>query len=188
MKESKLYIILRPLVKVLVKILLHPKIVNKEYIEKEGRIILAGTHTHDLDCVLLMASTKRPLHFLAKKELFEGKFGFLFRNMGLIPVDRSIKDKSVIPKAIDYLNDEKAVAVFPEGTYSTEHILLPFKIGTVKIAHDTNTKIVPFIIKGRFYKRGLKIVYGKPFKIESDDLDLENKKFRDLIERMIEEN
>lgn len=187
MKEAKLYKIVMPLLRILVKIIFRPKIINKEYIPKEGRVIIAGTHTDYYDPTLLMVSTKRCIHFLAKKELWEGKFKFLFANMGLIPVDRSIKDKSVLENAKKYLEDEKVIGIFPEGTFSTEHKLLPFKIGTVKLAHDTNTPIVPFVIKGRFFKKGLKIIYGKPFKIESDDLEKENEKFHKLIEKMLEE-
>ncbi|MBP3461491.1 MAG: 1-acyl-sn-glycerol-3-phosphate acyltransferase [Bacilli bacterium] len=187
MKESKLYTFSLPIIKIFVKIILRPKIINKEYITDE-KLILAGTHTHDLDCLLLMASTKRHVHFLAKKELFEGKFKFIFKNMDLIPVDRKIKDKSVIPAAEKYLKQNKLIGIFPEGTYSKKHELLPFKIGTIKIAHDTNTKIVPFVIKGQYFKKGLKIIYGEPFKVESDNLEEENKKFRDKIIKMLEEN
>ena len=164
MKEAKLYKIVRPVLNVLVKIAFRPKIINKEYIKKAGRLIIAGTHTDYYDPTILMSSTKRCIHFMAKKELFEGKTGFFFRHMGLIPVDRSIKDKSVLIK------------------------LLPFKIGTIKLAHDTNTPIVPFVIKGRFLKKGLKLIYGEPFYVVSDDLEYENKKFHDLIEKMIKEN
>ena len=188
MKEAKLYKVVRPILKVLVKIIFRPEIVNKEYINKEGRLIIAGTHTDYYDPTLLMVSTKRCIHFMAKKELFEGKTRFFFKHMGLIPVDRSIKDKSVLKNAKKYLEDEKIVGIFPEGTFSKEHKLLPFKIGTVKLAHDTDTQIVPFVIKGRFLKKGLKIIYGKPFKVETDDLEKENEKFHKLIEKMLKEN
>ena len=67
------------------------KIKNKEAIGNDA-IILAGTHTSIFDCLMIIASTKRPVHFLAKKELFTGVKALLFKNMGLIPVDRSKKD------------------------------------------------------------------------------------------------
>lgn len=188
MKEAKLYRFSRPIVKIFVKIFYRPKIVNKEYIPKKGKALLAGTHTDYYDPLLLMSSTKRCIHFLAKKELLEGKTKIIFKNMGLIPVDRSIKDKSVIPSATKYLNEEKIVALFPEGTFSTTCELLPFKIGAIKIAHDTNTPIIPFVIKGKYLKKGLKIIYGKPFYVKSNDLDKENEKFHKLIEKMLGDN
>lgn len=188
MKESKLYIVVRPIINIFVKLILRPQIINKEYIDKKNRVILAGTHTNNFDCLLLMSSTKRCIHFLAKAELFKGFKKIIFSNMGLIPVNRKIKDHSVIPVTEKYLKDEKLVCIFPEGTFSKDGELLPFKIGTVKIAHDTDTPIVPFIIKGKYFKKGLKIVYGRPFKIKGDNLELENNKFRELIEKMIKEN
>ena len=188
MKESRLYKILRPLVKALTVVFLRPEFKGIENIPKEGRIILAGTHTNNLDCLLVMSSTKRCVHFLAKDELWKGPKKILFSNMGLIPVNRREKDKSVIPCTINCLKDEKLVAIFPEGTFSKDHKLLPFKIGTVKIAHDSNTPIVPFVIKGRYFRRGLKIIFGKPFKVESSDLEKENEKFRGKIITMLKES
>ena len=108
--------------------------------------------------------------------------------MGLIKVNRNIKDKTVIPLSIKYLTEEKVIAIFPEGTTEKENKLLPFKIGAIKIAHDSNCKIVPFIIKGKYFSRNLKIVYGPLYEIKSDNLDLENKKFMNLIKKMIKEN
>ena len=38
---------------------------------------------------------------------------------------------------------------------------------------------------GKYFKRNLKIIFGKPFMINSEDLEYENNKFRNLIEDMI---
>lgn len=163
------------------------KIINKDRIT-DDRLILAGTHTSIFDCLMLIASTKRPVHFLAKKELFSGFKGILFRNMGLIPVDRSKKDRSSIDSALEYLKKGDIICIFPEGTTQKGRGLLPFKIGAVKIAHDSNTKILPFIIKGKYkpFSRDLKLEFGKAIKIKSDDLDQENERLRNIIIDMLE--
>ena len=44
-KEAILYRIIRPIITVVFKYLFTPKIIGKENIPKEGRIILAGNHT-----------------------------------------------------------------------------------------------------------------------------------------------
>ena len=67
-----LYKILRPIITFLFKMLYRPKILGNENIPKTGRIILAGNHTNNLDCAMLISSTKRNIHFLAKAELFKG--------------------------------------------------------------------------------------------------------------------
>ena len=74
-KDPLLYKIIRPIVKWLFIILYRPKIKGKEYISKKEGIVLAGNHKNNFDCAILMASTKRCIHFLAKEELFKGIFG-----------------------------------------------------------------------------------------------------------------
>ena len=85
-----LYKICRPIITLLFKTLYRPKIIGSENIPKSGRIILAGNHTHNLDCAMIISSTKRNVHFLAKAELFKGFKKIFFSNMGLIPVNRKI--------------------------------------------------------------------------------------------------
>ena len=183
-----LYKILRPLI-VLVLKLFNVKFIGKENI-CDGGVVIAGTHTSIFDCLVLIASTKRHVHFLAKKELFTGVKGILFRNMGLIPVDRSKKDRGVIDAAINYVKMGEIVCVFPEGTTQKGRGLLPFKIGAVKIAHDTKCPLVPFVIKGKYklFSKDLVIKFDKSIKINKDDLDKENDRFRKIIIDLLEEN
>jgi 1-acyl-sn-glycerol-3-phosphate acyltransferase len=183
-KESKLYLIIRPIISFLFKFFFTPKIIGKENIPQEGKIILAGNHTANLDCILLISSTKREIHFLAKKELFEGPKKIIFSHLGLIPVDRQNKSHNSLVLAENYLNNNKVIGIFPEGTFHKEpNTLLPFKIGAVKIASDTNTKIVPFNIQGKYhpFSKTLKITFGKPISILNTNLDYENQKLKDTI-------
>ncbi len=187
MKEKALYKILKPLARLFTFIYIHPKYIGKDNIPKEGRIILAGTHTSILDPFILICSTKRQIHFLAKDELWQGPKKILFDNLGLIPVNRREKDKSALKKAEEYLKAGKLIGIFPEGTTEKGRGLLPFKIGAVKMAYDTNTKIVPFVIKGSYnpFKK-IKIVYGKPIKV-TNNLETENNNLRETIKQMIKE-
>lgn len=184
-----LYKILRPIITVLFKLLYRPKIVGKENIPKSGRIILAGNHTNNFDSALLISSTKRNIHFLAKSELFVGLKKILFSNMGLISVNRKIKDHNVLNQAYNYLNNEKIIGIFPEGTFGKGKIL-PFRIGAVKMAYETNSQIIPFSITGTYklFSTDLKIVFGKPLKIKNGDLDKENEKLRNIVVKMVGEN
>ena len=189
MKEYKdvlLYKILRPIITVLFKTLYRPKIMGIENISNSGRLILAGNHTNNFDSALLISSTKRNIHFLAKVELFKGIKKILFSNMGLIPVYRNGKDQKALQTAYKYLENNKVIGIFPEGTFGKGKIL-PFKMGAVKMAYETNSKIVPFAIKGTYklFSRNLKIVFGKPIKIKSDNLEEENKRLRDIVVRMV---
>jgi len=182
MKDALLYKITRPVITGLFKIFFHPKYEGLENIPKEGRIILAGNHTNNLDSLFLISSTKRNIHFLAKKELWKFPKNIIFANMGLIPVDRTKHDSSVIKEAERYLESELVIGIFPEGTTEKGRGLLPFKIGAVKMAKDTNSKIVPFIINGKYklFSKDLSIKFLKSIKV-NDDLDKENDNLRNII-------
>ena len=94
----------------------NPKIIGKENIPKEGPIVVVGNHIHIMDQCNLVISTKRNLHYLAKKEYFDGKFAWFFRSSGCISVDRSKKDEEATEKALEVLKDNHALGLFPEGT------------------------------------------------------------------------
>lgn len=181
MKDALLYRIVRPIVTFLFKCFYTPKFEGLENIPESGRIILAGTHTNNFDCLLLISSTRRNIHFLAKKELWHGLKKIIFANMGLIPVDRKNKDHNTLVLAEEYLKSELVIGIFPEGTIGKNE-LLPFKIGAVKMARDTNTSIVPFVITGKYklFSKNLKIKFLKPIKIKGD-LEKENDRLRNII-------
>lgn len=189
MRESKFYICIRPILTFLFKIIYKPSILNNENIKEKEGIILAGNHTHNFDCLCLIASTKRPIHFFTKIELFKGPFGFIFKSLGLIPVDRKKKNKNALVQGYNYLNHDMVIGIFPEATYhKKEGTLLPFKIGSVKMAYETKKKIVPFAIVGK-YKRGkIKIIYGEAYSIMSNDLKKENEMLKMKIEKLIKDN
>lgn len=185
-KDPKLYKIVRPIISFLFKVFYRPQIIGKENIPQKGRIVLAGNHTNNLDCVLLISSTKRCIHFLAKDELYKGFKKVLFKNMGIIPVNRRIKDKNSLIKAEEFLNKEYCIGIFPEGTFNRSNdVILPFKIGAVKMSHDTNSKIVPFVIKGKYkmFRKSVKIVFLKPINVKDDVLDNDNKRLMDIISK-----
>ena len=188
MKEAKLYRIIRPIVVFITKVFIRPKFIGLENIPKEKRVILAGIHTSIMDPLLLITATKRSIHFLSKDELWHGPKKILFANLGLIPVNRRIKDHNALETAIKYLESDMVIGIFPEGTTEKGRGLLPFKIGAVKMASDTNTRIIPFVITGKYrlFSRNLKIIFLPPFKVKSKELASENDRLRETIKKMME--
>ena len=75
-KGEVAYKILTPLMRFLFKIYYNPKIENKESIPKNGPIIIVCNHKHVYDQCLAIMATKRPIHYMAKKEYFDGKFAW----------------------------------------------------------------------------------------------------------------
>lgn len=145
MRKSWLYKILRPLIWILMRIVFRPKYIGLENLPKNGKVVVAGNHTSFLDCVLIISSTNRTVHFLAKDSLMKGKLKkWFFGNMGIIPVNRTIHDKGALHAAIEGLKAGEMIGIFPEGTINkTDDIIMPFKIGAVKMAYEADCEIVP---------------------------------------------
>ena len=192
MKDPIFYKITRPILSIFIK-LYRPTIIGKEFIPKEGRVILAGNHTSYLDPLLVAYGTKGCVHYFAKDSLYKGIKKPIFKGLGIIPVNRKIKDKNSLYKGIDVLNNDLVVGIFPEGTINkTDDIVMNFKFGAVKMAYETNSKIVPFSIthKYKFLKKSVKIEYGKPYNVSSDlkkENDILMKKVKTMIIKNSEE-
>ena len=189
MKEPMLYRIVRPIITFLFLIVFRPKIIGRNRIPTNGRIILAGNHTNYLDCVLLISCTKRTIHFLAKDELLKSPIGFIFKGMGIIPVNRRIHDKMALNSGIDTLNSNGVIGIFPEGTINkTKDVILPFKIGAVKMASVSGSKIIPFTITGKYrlFNSKLKIEFFDEMEVLSlEDLTSYNKKLENIISKSL---
>lgn len=186
------YLLLTPIMRVLFRLYYNPKIINKEVIPKDGPILIVGNHKHIYDQCLTIMATKRVIHYMAKKEYFDGKMAWFFKLVGCIPVDRSIKDHNATEKALKVLNSGGAIGLFPEGTRNKtkDVFLLPFKFGTVSMAKKTNATIIPFGLTGdyKFRSKNLTIRYGTPFKVGEMDLEDANKKLYEEVERLMREN
>ena len=183
MKDEVLYKITRPVIKVLFNFFYRPTYIGRENIPSSGSFVLAGNHTSYLDPLLLMSSYKRTIHFLAKDSLIKGGKGLIFKHMGIIPVNRKIHDKDALSEAKKALSDNQVIGIFPEGTINrTKDVTLPFKIGAVKMAKDTDTLLVPFTITNKYklFRKSVTIEFYKPYKVV-DELDMENNKLRNFI-------
>lgn len=187
MKDPFFYKLVRPLLAIFIR-LYRPILVGKNNIPKTGRVVLAGNHTSYFDPLLVALGTKRCVHYLAKDSLMKGVKKPIFKGLGIIPVNRQIKDKTSLEMGIKALNNDLVIGIFPEGTIGKKG-MLPFKFGTVKMAQETNSCIIPFAIKNEYklFRKSVKITYGKPYKLMSNNLEMENEELRnkviDLLER-----
>lgn len=184
MKEPWFYRFARPIIWIFTKLVFRPVIVGKENIPTSGSVVLAGNHTNNFDCILLISCTKRTVHFLAKKELLDSKFKWIFKNMGIIPVDRSKKDHNALSKAIETLNENRVIGIFPEGTINrTKDVTMPFKYGAVKMCIESSATMVPFVITGKYkpFRKSVRIEFFKSYKLKSD-IEKENVKLRNIVE------
>lgn len=187
-QNNYLYKFIKIIYSALLKILYRPKIIGKENIPKEGAIIFAGNHAHALDPIMVMSSTNRIVHYMAKEELFKGLHGIIFKKIGLIKIHRGKTNPLAIIEAENILNNGGTVGIFPEGTRNkTNKELLNFRHGTVAIAKKTNTLILPFAIKGEYklFMKSVTIEFGKPIDITKMELEEANTYLRDEVLKIL---
>ena len=166
----------------------HPKVYGKENIPKEGPILVTANHKHVMDQCAIIMSTKRVIHYMAKKEYFDGRHAWFFKMSGCISVDRSIHDENAKNQALDVLESGGAIGLFPEGTRNkTDAFLLPFKFGAVSMAKKTDAYLVPVGISGdyKFRSKNLKFYIGEPFKVGDMTLEEANNKLADEIGKLM---
>lgn len=197
MSQNKLntwaYKLFRPILSPLFKWYYNPQIINKNIIPKNGPILIVGNHKHLMDQCSVIISTKRVIHYMAKKEYFDGNKAWFFKAVGCIPVDREVHDGVAKNIALDVLKDGGAIGLFPEGTRNktNDKLLLPFKFGTVSMAQKTNATIIPYAITGdyKFRSKNLMVRFGKPFKVGIDEnLENANQQLFAEIEKIMQEN
>lgn len=149
------------------------KIYGLDNVPKEGGFVIACTHNGYVDILNLGVSVlPREIHFMAKKQLFEIKgLGWLIDKLNAFPVDRENPGPSVIKIPRQLIKEGKIVGIFPSGTRSAENSDL--KQGAVTIAQLSKAQIVPAAyigpkdVKGVLKREKAKLIYGKPFSVES---------------------
>ena len=106
-------------------------------------IIIAAPHTSNWDfpiAVLYKFAKGIDIKFIGKHTLFKPPFGFMFRAMGGIPVNRSTS-KNMVQSIIDIFNekDKFIFALSPEGTRKK---VSKWKTGFYHVAKGANVPIV----------------------------------------------
>jgi 1-acyl-sn-glycerol-3-phosphate acyltransferase len=82
-----------------------------------GGVILAGNHLSYADPVLLWSKSPRPVHFMARSDLWETTIlGWGLDHFWAFPVKRGAADREALQKAGEYLKAGEPVGIFPEGT------------------------------------------------------------------------
>jgi len=149
-----------------------------------GPVILAANHASNADPVVIGAwltpRLGRRIHWLGKRELFEWPIiGWMARNGGIHPVDRSTADMEAFRLARRVLDEGHMLMVFPEGTRSSDGRLQQAKDGVAMLALRTGAPIVPIAVidSDRVWPRGRKVPriggriivrIGRPFRLAED--------------------
>lgn len=147
------YSILRFIFSPIIRGIARIKATGSEHIPGSGATILAANHLSHVDPILVIASSRRKVHYLAKDAHFKNFFLRLFMNStGQIETHREDGGDDALASAADVLAANSALGIFPEGTRSkkTEQpFLLPGKTGIARLAASfPQTPVIPIALIG----------------------------------------
>ncbi|MDR3689630.1 MAG: lysophospholipid acyltransferase family protein [Fimbriimonas sp.] len=128
----------RPIVKVFAALLLFVlgtlRVRGKYRVPLGGGLLILSNHRSDLDPIVVQVACPRPVHFMAKSELFDMPIlGKWIRGLGSFPVKRGEPDRAALRLAAQLVNDGEVVSIFPEGEISEYGDLLDLKAGIALI-------------------------------------------------------
>ena len=118
------------------------------HVPERGPAIVAMNHESALDIPLVVAASRRPITFMAKKELFKNGFAsWSLHALGGFRVDRDRFDLVAVHRALAALERGDVLGMYPEGTRSPGR-LLPFLHGAAWLALHAGVPLVPCSISG----------------------------------------
>jgi glycerol-3-phosphate dehydrogenase (NAD(P)+) len=141
--------------------------IGREHIPAEGPVIIAANHRSFLDpfVIATMAPWRRPMYYVAKKELFQKRWmAWVLNALGAFPLDRGAADRESISTAKELLARGEIVLIFPEGTRTRPGSLGKPKRGVGRLALETGAPVIPVAVIGtEAVRRGWRI---RPHKVK----------------------
>lgn len=145
-----LYYFLKPLVQLAIKVYFRNIFLSgiKNLPQQKPYLIAMNHPTAFLEPVIMVANSKKPIHFLGRGDHFNKKFyRFLLNQAMMIPVFRqkesgfgSLKNNyDTFFRCYEYIAKGELVALFPEGRTEHEKRLRPLQRGVARIAFGTLT-------------------------------------------------
>lgn len=145
--------------------------VGREHIPADGPVIFAANHRSFLDPFVIGTMMRRPIYYVAKKELFQNRLqGWFLNALGAFPVDRGNADQDMVDTAKAILARGDCVLIFPEGTRVRPGPPGTAKRGVGRLALETGVPVVPIAVIGttdirrgwRIRPRKVRIRAGRP--------------------------
>jgi 1-acyl-sn-glycerol-3-phosphate acyltransferase len=132
---------------------------GREHIPRTGPVLVAANHRSFLDPFVIACMARRPMYYVAKKELFARRWqGWLLNALGAFPVDRGSSDQDMLATARAILDRGDCVLIFPEGTRVRHGGLGTPRRGVGRLALETGAPVVPVAVLGtEAIRRGWRI-------------------------------
>jgi 1-acyl-sn-glycerol-3-phosphate acyltransferase len=144
-----LYLLVRAVLVPFFRVYLRLQGVGGEEVPRSGPLLLAANHRSFLDPFVIGALLKRPVYYLAKRELFERRWqAWVLGSLGAFPIDRGHSDQEAMATAKEILARGECVLIFPEGTRIRRGPLGATRRGVGRLALETGVPVIPVAVIG----------------------------------------
>lgn len=144
------------------------EVIGRENLPKEGGVLLCANHISNFDPVALGLASHRPIHFMAKQELFKVPLlGGIVRKLNAFPVKRGMSDREALRTGLKVLKEGHVLGLFPEGTRSKTGEIGKGLAGAGFFALRSNATVIPVAIIGPYKAfNKVKVVFGRPIAMD----------------------
>ncbi len=130
--------------------------IGREHAKVDRGLIVASNHRSFLDPFVIGALLpwRRPMHYVAKVELFENRWqGWLLNRLGAYPVNRGSADDETVRTSAAILDRGGALCIFPEGTRIRRGSLAAPHRGVGRLALESGAAVLPIAVVGSEHVR-----------------------------------
>ena len=179
-----IYLLVVAVLRLFVPLIFRVRVEGSAQIPKTGAVVLAANHRSLWDPVFVVLASQRPVHFMAKEELFRVPIlGFFLPHLKAFPVRRGAHDREAIRRALSVLGQGNVLGIFVEGTRNKQESIMPLKRGAAMLASRSDASIVPIAIQR--IKRRITIRVGTPLMADWQTVD--RKSTYELINQHLQE-
>ena len=128
-------------------------VIGREKIPKQGAGIIVCNHVSDVDALIIMGASIRPIRFVMDKSVSERPLlKSVFCHAGVIPICSPKQSETSYNQAFELIHEalfnNELVCIFPEGRVTSDGTLGEFYVDIDKILARDSVPVIPMALDG----------------------------------------